>query len=83
MIHIKNLKKLSFLIYGLGITGKSVVKFFEKNNLKKYYVWDDKDKRYIYKNKRARSLETRIKNVNYIILSPGISLKLSKNKKIN
>ena len=26
----KNLKELSFLIYGLGLTGKSVVNFFKK-----------------------------------------------------
>jgi len=26
----KNLKKLSFLVYGLGSTGISVIKYFEK-----------------------------------------------------
>ena len=30
MVSIKNFKELSFLVYGLGITGKSVVKFFKK-----------------------------------------------------
>ena len=41
MVSIKNLKELSFLIYGLGETGKSVIKFFERNNIKKYQIWDD------------------------------------------
>ena len=40
MVSIKNLKELSFLIYGLGETGKSVIKFFERNNIKKYQIWD-------------------------------------------
>ena len=37
-----NLKKLSFLIYGLGVTGNSVIKFFKKKNLSNFYIWDDK-----------------------------------------
>ena len=34
MILNNNLKDLSFLVYGLGATGKSVVNFFEKKNKK-------------------------------------------------
>ena len=34
MVSISNLKKLSFLVYGLGLTGKSVVNFFKKKKLK-------------------------------------------------
>ena len=34
-------KNLSFLVYGLGVTGKSVINFFNKNNIKNYKVWDD------------------------------------------
>ena len=30
MLSINNLKELSFLVYGLGSTGKSVINFFEK-----------------------------------------------------
>ena len=30
MVKINNLKELSFLVYGLGQTGKSVVRFFKK-----------------------------------------------------
>ena len=48
-VSLKNLKKLSFLVYGLGLTGQSVIKFFKKNKIKKYKVWDDKKK--IYKKK--------------------------------
>ena len=44
MISIDNFKKLSFLVYGLGVTGRSVVNFFERNNLKNYKVWDDNNK---------------------------------------
>ena len=29
-----DLTELSFLVYGLGSTGKSVVNFFKKNNVK-------------------------------------------------
>ena len=41
---INNLRKLSFLVYGLGLTGKSVINFFDKNKIKDYQVWDDKIK---------------------------------------
>ena len=44
MVSTNNLKKLSFLIYGLGLTGKSVISFFKKNKIKKYQVLDDKNK---------------------------------------
>ena len=79
MTSIENLKDLSFLIYGLGLTGKSVINFFVKNNVKNYKVWDDKNKR-LFKNKRSKNLNKTLKNVNYIILSPGISLRKTKNK---
>ena len=44
MPHLINLKKLSFLVYGLGSSGQSVVRFFKKKNINNYKVWDDKDK---------------------------------------
>ena len=34
MVSIKDLKKFSFLIYGLGKTGQSVVKFLRERILK-------------------------------------------------
>ena len=79
MISKKNLKYFSFLIYGLGLTGKSVVKFFIKNNIKNFKVWDDQNKG-IYRNKRTSNLLKTLKDVDYIILSPGVSLRKSKNK---
>ena len=34
MTSLKNFKKLSFLVYGLGLTGQSVVNFLKKIRLK-------------------------------------------------
>ena len=79
MISKKNLKNLSFLIYGLGLTGKSVVNFFVKNNVQNFKVWDDHNKD-LYKNKRTLNLVKSLHNVDYIILSPGVSLAKSKYK---
>ena len=36
-----NLKKLSFLIYGLGATGQSVIRYFKKKKIKNFVIWDD------------------------------------------
>ena len=69
----------SFLVYGLGLTGLSVINFFKKNNVKKYMVWDDLNKK-LFKNKRPNNLKKAFKDVNHIVLSPGISLNNSKNK---
>ena len=35
MVPIKKIRELSFLVYGLGLTGKSVINFFKKNNITK------------------------------------------------
>ena len=78
MVSIKSLKNLSFLVYGLGLTGQSVVKFFKKNKIKNFYVWDDKKK--IPKNKRSYNLNRILNAVDYIVLSPGISLRNSENR---
>ena len=43
-------KKQSFLVYGLGITGRSVINFFKENKIKSYQVWDDNIKN-LYKKK--------------------------------
>ena len=79
MISKINLKDSSFLVYGLGLTGKSVINFFNKNNFTNYQVWDDKDK-YLFKKRRTNNLTNTLKKVDFIILSPGVSLKKSKNK---
>ena len=34
-------KNKSFAVYGLGLTGKSVVKFLKKNKAFKIFTWDD------------------------------------------
>ena len=60
MISTNNLKDLSFLIYGLGLTGKSVVNFFNKNHFKNYQVWDDTNK-YLYNEKRPPNLKKALK----------------------
>tara|TARA_B100001057_G_scaffold495861_1_gene595822 strand:+ start:1053 stop:2333 length:1281 start_codon:yes stop_codon:yes gene_type:complete len=67
------LKELSFLVYGLGKSGKSVLRFFKKNDFKKVKIWDDNNKS-IYKNYRPKNLIHTLDQVNYIVLSPGISL---------
>ena len=81
MVSLLKFKDLSFLVYGLGVTGQSVVKFFRKNKINNYQVWDDKSKK-LYKNKRVFNLDSALKKVNYIVLSPGVSLNTSKNKLI-
>jgi UDP-N-acetylmuramoylalanine--D-glutamate ligase len=73
MLSNSKLKELSFLVYGLGLSGLSVVNFFKKKNIKNYKVWDDNQKT-LLKNKRATNLKKTLNNVDYIVLSPGISL---------
>ena len=80
MVSISNLKKLSFLVYGLGITGQSVVNFFKKKKIKNYEVWDDVKKN-LYKKRRSKNISKTLRKVDYIILSPGINIKNIYNKK--
>ena len=79
MLKIPKLKELSFLVYGLGLSGQSVIKFFKKNKVKKFYVWDDKQKNTL-KKLRPKNISKTLNQVDYIVLSPGISL--LKNKKL-
>ena len=78
MIQISKLKERSFLVYGLGISGLSVVKFFKKNKIKNFKVWDDKHKN-LLKNRRAINLKKTLEQVDFIVLAPGISLIKNKN----
>ena len=41
MQRLFNFKNKSFAVYGLGLTGKSVVKFLKKNKANKIFIWDD------------------------------------------
>ncbi len=79
MVSGKNFQELSFLVYGLGLTGQSVVKFFKRNKIKNYKVWDD-TKKNLYKKKRPINLNKTLKEINYIVLSPGVSLKKTINR---
>ncbi len=80
MLQIPKLKELSFLVYGLGISGRSVISFFKKNNHKNFKVWDDINNN-IHQNLRPKNLNQTLKEVDYIILAPGISLLKNKNLK--
>jgi len=80
MLKSSKLKELSFLVYGLGLSGISVVNFFKKKSIKNFKVWDDKYKN-VYKNYKSKNLVSSLKQVDYIVLSPGISL--LKNKKLS
>ena len=75
-----NFTKTSFLVYGLGSSGQSVVKYLKKKN-SNYVVWDDSIKlRNKYKNEKTLNLIKSLKEVDFIVLSPGISLKKTKYK---
>ena len=41
MIFSKILKNKSFLVYGLGLTGISAIKFLKKIGVKNIFLWDD------------------------------------------
>ena len=65
MVSYSKLRELSFLVYGLGLTGKSVIKFFKKNKIKKFKVWDDNNTT-LFKNKRAKNIAKTLNDVDYI-----------------
>ena len=73
----KILKFKSFCVYGLGITGMSVVNFFKKNNFKNYSTWDDN----ITKKSKTKNFSRDLDKVDFIVMSPGISLRKAKLKK--
>jgi len=84
MISSNILSKKTFAIYGLGVTGSSVIRYFNKLRIKNYQSWDDSiktRKKYKLKNnfiKFYRSLNL----ADYIIVSPGINIEKTKFKKI-
>tara|TARA_B100001564_G_scaffold329213_1_gene313514 strand:- start:73 stop:1353 length:1281 start_codon:yes stop_codon:yes gene_type:complete len=80
MLKIPKLRELSFLVYGLGLSGRSTVNFFKKKNIKNFSVWDD-NRKHLFKSLRAKDLRQTLDNVDFIVLAPGISL--NKNKILN
>ena len=78
MLKTPKLKEHSFLVYGLGITGSSVINFFKKKKISNFKVYDDKHKN-LFKSYSTKNLNKTLKQVDYIILSPGISLNKNKN----
>ena len=82
MIFSKILKNKSFLVYGLGLTGISAIKFLKKIGVKKISIWDDNletRKKFNLKYKE-KNINKKFFDVDYIVLSPGISLIKSKKK---
>ena len=77
-----NFKKLTFLVYGLGATGLSVIKYFKNKKNYNFFVWDDNPKlRKKFRSKSISNLKNALERADYIVLSPGISLKKTKYKK--
>ena len=77
MFKTPKLKEQSFLVYGLGLTGSSVIKFFKKKKISNFKVHDDKHKN-SFKSYRTKNLNKTLKQVDYIVLSPGISIHKNK-----
>ena len=81
------LRHKNFAIYGLGVTGRSVIRYFDKNGMKNYVLWDDNKKvfkRFLgskYRRMKSDFLES-INFVDYIIVSPGININKAKLKKV-
>ncbi len=78
MPQFQKLKELSFLVYGLGLSGLSVINFFKNNDIKNFKVWDDKKVNFLKKYK-TKNLRRTLNQVDFIILTPGISLLKNKN----
>ena len=76
---ISNFKAKSFAIYGLGITGKSVLNFLRKKKVKKVFTHDDKLK--VVRSHNNKNFANHLNFVDFIILSPGININKSKFKK--
>ena len=78
MFKTPKLKEHSFLVYGLGKTGSSVINFFKEKKISNFKVYDDKSKN-LFQSYKTKNLNKTLKQVDYIILSPGISLNKNKN----
>ena len=74
----KLIKDSSFAVYGLGLTGTSVLKFFKKKKIKNIYIWDDKNKK--NNKKKINLFRKKLNEVDYIVISPGINIQKTKFK---
>ena len=77
----------SFCVYGLGVTGQSVISYLKKKNFTNYYAWDDNKILRNFSGIRAykkidkKFFSKKLDSVDFIVMSPGISLKKTKFKK--
>ena len=78
------LNQNSFAVYGLGLTGKSVVKLFKKYGAK-FFIWDDDPTRrnLFTTNKKDKNInfEQILDSVDWIVISPGINIEKTKFRK--
>ncbi len=84
MIFKRILKDKNFLIYGLGLTGESVLKFLKKSEAKNIFLWDDDSrlrKKFNIKDNKNNLKKNAIQS-DYIVLSPGISLLKCKHRQL-
>ena len=68
----------SFLIYGLGKTGISSLRFLKKQKVKKIICWDDNKslrRKFNIKDKFIESIKREINSVDFIVMSPGINFR--------
>ena len=72
----KPIKENSYAIYGLGLSGKSVLNFLKKKKAKKIYTWDDKKNN----KKKVNQFKKVLDEVDYIAISPGINIQKTKFK---
>ena len=76
----KPIKENSYAIYGLGLSGKSTLKFLKKKKVKAVYIWDDKKK--FKSQKKINYFKVALNKVDYIVISPGINIKKTRFKSI-
>ena len=74
----KPIKDSSYLIYGLGLSGNSVLRFLKKKKVKKIYTWDDKKNQ--NDKKKINLFKKRLDEVDFIVISPGINIQKTKFK---
>ena len=84
MILPKTIKNKTFAVYGLGVTGCSVVNFLNNSGVKKIYLWDDNiKKREKFKKKiKLKDYLYSLNLVDFIIISPGININKSALQKV-